>query len=185
MSKSVEKSLEEMELILEEAKSVPLSSKVIVDAEGLTELIADIRLHMPEEITQAKRIAQERRDILDNAQAEAEDIIDKARQRADIMIEEHQITKEAKNAAEDILGRARAEADAAVSSAKAKAEAMTLKAKKWSDEICSSASSYVENIIKETDETLTKNVNDIRRLRQSVKDALAKSSIFDNPDFDD
>ncbi|MGN0526907.1 MAG: hypothetical protein ACI4IF_05685 [Acutalibacteraceae bacterium] len=185
MSISIEKSLEEMELILEEAKSVPLSSKVIVDAEGLTELIADIRLHMPEEITQAKRIAQERRDILDNAQSEAEDIIDKARQRADIMIEEHQITKEAKNAAEDIIGRARAEAEATVSSAKAKAEDMTSKAEKWSEDIRRNASSYVENIIKDTDETLTKNVNDIRRLRQSVKDALVQSGVFDRPNFDD
>jgi hypothetical protein len=34
---------------------------------------------------------------------------------------------------------------------------------------------YVENVIKDTDETLTRSVNDIRTLRQSLRDALSAS----------
>lgn len=179
----VERALADMEQIIEEAKTIPFSGKTMIDGEEFLRLIADIRLNMPEEITQAKRIAQERRDILDRATAEAEDIVAKARQRADIMIEEHQITKEAKTAAEDIFRQARAEADTMVSDAKAYAEDITKKAEKWSTDIRRNASAYVEQIIKDTDETLTASVNDIRRLRQSVKDVLGQQAA--RPNFND
>ena len=173
-----------MEQLIDEAKSVPFSTKTLMDTEELSRLIEDIRLNMPEEITQAKRIAQERRDILDQAQAEAESIIDKARQRADIMIEEHQITKEAKSAAEDIFRQAKLESEELLATSKQKAEDMTLRAEKWSNDIRKNASAYVEGIIKDTDETLTNSVNDIRRLRQSIKSALG-SSASSKPDFND
>ncbi len=181
----VEKSLADIEKLVEEAKMMPFSNKTIIDQEELLRLVEDIRLNMPGEITQAKRIAQERRDILDKAQLEAEDIINKARQRADIMVEEHQITKEAKSAAEDIFLRTKTEAEELLSTAKRNAEEMTLKAEKWSNDIRRNASAYVETIIRDTDETLTKSVNDIRKLRQSVKDALAQNGVSKKPDFED
>ena len=181
----VEKSLADMEQLIDEAKSVPFSTKTLMDTEELSRLIEDIRLNMPEEITQAKRIAQERRDILDQAQLEAEDIINKARQRADLMIEAHQITKEAKGAADGILQQARDEATAVRSEAKANARDIMDKAEKWSDDIRRNASSYVETIIRDTDETLTKSVNDIRKLRQSVRDALSQNNAGSKPRFDD
>ena len=170
----VEKSLADMEQLIDEAKSVPFSTKTLMDTEELSRLIEDIRLNMPEEITQAKRIAQERRDILDRAQIEA----------ADIMVEEHQITKEAKSAAEDIFRQTKAEADALLASSKQRAEDMMSKAEKWSNDIRRNASSYVETIIRDTDETLTNSVNDIRKLRQSVKEALAHNNAS-KPGFDD
>ena len=60
---------------------------------------------------------------------------------------------------------------------------MTLKAEKWSNDIRRNASSYVETIIRDTDETLTNSVNDIRKLRQSVKEALAHNNST-RPDFE-
>ena len=43
----------------------------------------------------------------------------------------------------------------------------------------------VETIIRVTDETLTKSVNDIRKLRQSIRDALAQNNTASKPRFDD
>ncbi len=182
---NIETSLESMETLIAEAKAMPFSSKLLIDEEELSRLIEDIRLNMPIEITQAKKIAQERRDILNDAEAEAEAIINKARQRADLMIEEHQITKEAKAAADGILQQARDEAAAVRSEAKNHARDITDKAEKWSDDIRRTASSYVETIVRETDETLTKNVNDIRKLRQNIRDALGQSAGSSKPRFED
>ena len=181
---NVENCLRSMEQLIDEAKSVPFSTKTLMDTEELSRLIEDIRLNMPEEITQAKRIAQERRDILDQAQLEAQDIVNKARQRADLMVEEHQITKEAKSAAEDIFRQTKAEADALLTASKQHADEITRRAEKWSSDIMKNASSYVETIIRDTDETLTKSVNDIRVLRKSVKEALEKNK-FTRPTFED
>lgn len=182
---NIETSLENIERIIAEAKAMPFSTKLLIDEEELSTLVEDIRLNMPVEITQAKKIAQERRDILNDAESQSEEIIDKARQRADIMIEQHQITKEAKAAADDILQQARDEAAAVRAEAKANARDMMEKAEKWSDDIRRSASAYVETIIRDTDEILTKSVTDVRRLRQSVRDTLAKSEASAKPRFED
>ncbi len=182
---NIETTLESIDRLIAEAKAMPFSSKLLIDEEELARLVEDIRLNMPIEITQAKKIAQERRDILNDAEAQAEEIVLKARQRADVMIEEHQITKEAKSAADGILQQARDEASAVRSEAKANARDIMDKAEKWSDDIRRNASSYVETIIRETDETLPKSVHDIRKLRQSVRDALSQSGLSSKPKFED
>ena len=81
---SIDTLLNDMDTVIEEGRSVPFSSKLAVDVDELRRIIEDIRLNMPVEITQAKKIAAERRDILNAADAQAEDIIIKARQRADL-----------------------------------------------------------------------------------------------------
>ena len=181
---NIETSLENIERIIAEAKTMPFSTKLLIDEEELSRLVEDIRLNMPVEITQAKKIAQERRDILNDAEAQAGEIIEKARQRADIMIEQHQITKEAKAAADDMLQQARDEAAAVRTEAKNNARDIMARAEKWSDDIRRSASAYVETIIRDTDETLTKSLTDVRRLRQSVRETLAKTEAAAKPNFD-
>ena len=109
------------------------------------------------------------------ADAAAEEIIIKARQRADLMVEEHQITKEAKEAALAIMQQAKDESNAIISASKAKAMEIMDKSERWSNDMRKNASAYVENVIKDTDETLTRSVNDIRTLRQSLRDALSAS----------
>lgn len=180
---SIDTLLNDMDTVIEEGRSVPFSSKLAVDVEELKRIIEDIRLNMPVEITQAKKIAAERRDILNAADAEAEDIIIKARQRADLMVEEHQITKEAKEAALAIMQQAKDESNMLLEASKAKANEIMTKAERWSGDMRKNASAYVEGVIKDTDDTLTRSVNDIRTLRQSLHDAL-NAGVEPRPDFD-
>jgi phage baseplate assembly protein W len=57
------------------------------------------------------------------------------------------------------------------------------KAERWSNDMRKNASNYVENVIKDTDETLTRSVNDVRTLRQSIHDAL-NTPTEPRPNFD-
>ena len=180
---SIDTLLNDMDTVIEEGRSVPFSSKLAVDVDELRRIIEDIRLNMPVEITQAKKIAAERRDILNAAEANAEEIIMKARQRADLMVEEHQITKEAKEAALAIMQQAKEESNALIEASKAKANDIAEKAERWSSDMRRNASAYVEGVIRDTDETLTRSVNDIRTLRQSLHDALNAPS-EPKPNFD-
>lgn len=180
---SIDNLLKDMDTVLDEGKTVPFSNKLMVDVEELKRLIEDIRLNMPTEITQAKKIAAERRDILNAAESESESIIAKARQQADLMVEEHQITKEAREAARGIMQQAKNESEALLSASKENARDIMDKAEKWSSDMRRNASNYVESIIKDTDETLTKSVNDIRQLRQSVRDALSRN-VDSRPNID-
>ena len=52
--------LETLEDLLETSRSVPFSTKVIVNKEDVLDLIKEIRLKLPDELKQAKWIKEER-----------------------------------------------------------------------------------------------------------------------------
>ena len=87
--------LETIEDMLERSKSIPFSTKAIVDKEELLEIIKEIRLKLPEELKQAKWVKEERQRILVEAQKEADGIVKEAENRIISMIDEHEITRKA------------------------------------------------------------------------------------------
>ena len=85
---TIEDLLEEIETILDEGKTVPFTSNLLVDAQAIKTAIEDIRLNMPDELMQARKIASERKEILSAAQDNADKIIEKAHVRAKEIISE-------------------------------------------------------------------------------------------------
>ena len=168
---TIENLLEEIEAILEEGKSVPFTSNLLVDAQAIKTAIEDIRLNMPEELMQARKIASERKEILTGAQDNADRIIEQAHLKAKEIISEDEITRGAEMRAEEILRDAKQTANEIVEQAKASATEITEQARAWSKDMRQSASEYVESIVAVADETLTTSVNEIRRARQHLKAA--------------
>ena len=80
--------LETLEDMLEKSRTVPFSSKCVVDKDEILDIIKEIRLKLPEELKQAKWVKEERQRILVEAQNEAEN-------RIISMIDEHEITRKA------------------------------------------------------------------------------------------
>ena len=87
--------LETIEEILENSKSIPFSTKAVVDKEEMLDIIKEIRLKLPDELKQAKWVKEERQRILVEAQKEADDIVKEAENRIISMIDEHEITRKA------------------------------------------------------------------------------------------
>lgn len=168
---TIENLLDEIETILEEGKSVPFTSNLLVDSAAIKTAIEDIRLNMPDELMQARKIASERKEILAGAQENADKIIEKAHMRAKEIISEDEITRGAEAQAAEIMQQARAAANEIVEQARASAAELTEQARNWSKEMRSSASEYVESIVAVADETLTNSVNEIRRARQHLRAA--------------
>ena len=168
---TIENLLEEIENILDEGKTVPFTSNLLVDAQAIKTAIEDIRLNMPEELMQARKIASERKEILTGAQDNADRIIEQAHLKAKEIISEDEITRGAEMRAEEILRDAKQTANEIVEQAKASATEITEQARAWSKDMRQSASEYVESIVAVADETLTTSVNEIRRARQHLKAA--------------
>ena len=87
--------LETLEEMLENSKTIPFSTKGIVNKEEMLEIIKEIRLKLPDELKQAKWVKEERQRILVEAQKEADDIVKEAENRIISMIDEHEITRKA------------------------------------------------------------------------------------------
>lgn len=76
----LEERLDELELALAEARPMPLSASVLVSREVLTQLVAEIRELLPEEIRQARWVLRERESLLEEADQTAQRLIADARQ---------------------------------------------------------------------------------------------------------
>lgn len=98
--------LENLEELIENSSKVPFSSKVMVDKEELGEILEEIRLKLPDELKQAKRIKDERLNIINDAQKEADELLKEAENKIIQMVDEHVITKQAIMQKEEIIENA-------------------------------------------------------------------------------
>ena len=96
------KLLEELEDIVDEATGLPLSNKIMVDAEEIFQIVREIRLALPDDVQQAKWIRDERDRILEEAKTEYERIIREAKKQADYLVETDDITLRATKLAGEI-----------------------------------------------------------------------------------
>ena len=96
------KLLEELEDIVDDATGLPLSNKILVDAEEIFQIVREIRLALPDDVQQAKWIRDERDRILGEAKAEYERIIREAKKQADYLVETDDITLRATKLAAEI-----------------------------------------------------------------------------------
>lgn len=139
--------LDELEDILENASTLPFSSKVMVDAEELFEIIREIRIKLPDELKQASWIKEERQRILAEAQKDADTLLSEAKLRLEELIEEDEITKKAKERAEEIITKAQNNAKS----------------------IRLGALEYADNILLETQENLKEIIELLNNNRQELR----------------
>ena len=114
--------LEHLEELIREAKSMPLSSSVLVNREEILEMIAEMKEAMPEEIKQARWIVRDRDELLTKAREEGERIVGQAH--------EEQLRMARK---EEIVARATTEADRVVSEGEERARVMRTEAEDYVD----------------------------------------------------
>ena len=94
--------LDNLEELLESGAKVPFSSKVMVDAEELREIIEEMRLKIPDELKQAKWVKEERHRIIADAESEAQKRLNDTQNQIVNLIDEHVITKQAQEQKEQI-----------------------------------------------------------------------------------
>ena len=100
---NVNELLDTIEDALEEGANVPLSGgKKIVDVEQIRDLLDEIRANLPGELRQAQQIVNDRAQIVETANAQAQVIVKKAEERARILTREAEIVKAAQQRAAEI-----------------------------------------------------------------------------------
>lgn len=145
--------VEELEDLLEDASSVPLSRKVMVDPDEIFEILKEIRQNLPEEIKQAMWITEEKERILTEAQQEANEIRasatkeaermrTEAQNRLQEMISEHDITRSAENLAREIEMKA-----------DQNARAISMQATTYIDDMFASAQGKLSDLLSILDES--------------------------------
>jgi cell division septum initiation protein DivIVA len=105
----VEGVLDELIDIVSTAKSVPLSSSVMVARDEVLELLEAARDEFPEELRRARRLLKDREEVLASARREAGEIIEDARVHAERMVQRTEIVRQAEHRVVRLVEDAEAE----------------------------------------------------------------------------
>ncbi len=103
--------VERLSTLLENGRKLPLSNNVVVDQSVALDLLEQLRLAVPEEVKQARRITDESDRILERAQEEADRIIARAQEQAAFLIEERELTRAAEQRSREIIDDGHAQAE--------------------------------------------------------------------------
>jgi hypothetical protein len=103
--------VERINALLENGRRLPLSNNVVVDQSVALDLVEQLRLAVPEEVKQARRITEESDRILERAQEEADRIVARAQEQAAFLIEERELTRAAEERSRQIVDEGHAQAD--------------------------------------------------------------------------
>ena len=139
--------LENLEELIESGSKVPFSSKVMVDKEELSMVLEEIRLKLPDELKQAKRIKDERLNILNDAQQEAEKILKEAELKIVELVDENAITRQAIEQKEEIIENAN----------------------RISKEISTGTRDYADSLLEKVEEVLSQTIAIVKENRRELK----------------
>lgn len=171
--------LEDLEDVLDDATSMPMTKKSLVDVEKIKTIIEDIRLNTPHETKQAKAIIDSRNTILEDANKEAKSIIEEAQAQARELVARDQITQTAQQEAAELLARAKDEGEAAIrdaqaraneilSTATAQANDMLAAAQKNRRDSVAAVNNYAEDTLLKIDDALYRALKDVRGIRDNL-----------------
>ena len=151
---NVNELLDTIEDTLEESTSMPLSGgKRLVDVEKVRDYLEDIRANLPGELRQAQQIVNDRAQIVDTANAQAQAIVKKAEERARILVSDAEIVKAAQQRAAEIT-------------AAAQSESRTLR---------QTVTDYCDNMLKTTEEAMVENAAQVKNVRANLRQNAKKN----------
>lgn len=83
--------LEELIVLIEDAKSMPLSASCIVNRSQVLDLIEEIRILLPESVQRADQLLADRETVVQDGRREADRLVARARAEAHRLISEHEV----------------------------------------------------------------------------------------------
>lgn len=102
--------LSELEEMVREAKSMPLSSSALLNRDEVLELIEEIKGSLPDEIKQARWVVKDREELLAKARRDAEAMVEQARAEQLRLASHEAVMQRAKEEAERIVQEAQEDA---------------------------------------------------------------------------
>jgi vacuolar-type H+-ATPase subunit H len=146
--------VERLEALVVNARKMPLTSQIILEQATILDLIDQLRVAIPEEVRQARRINQESDRVLGRARDEAEQIIGAAQEQAALLLQDQSILREAESKAQDILDRAQVK----------------------SEETMRGADEYAADVLVRLDSDLVKTLSIIKKSLEVIEERKPRST---------
>lgn len=104
--------VDRLEAAISKGMVVPFSAKRMIDEDECLDIIEQMRIAVPEEIRQARRVTQEKERVLAQAKEEADRVVAMSQEQASRLTEQHVLTLAAQERSQLIVDQATSEAQA-------------------------------------------------------------------------
>jgi len=148
--------VDELTTVIENARNVPMSGSCMVPRDHVLDLLDDLRESLPEDVQAAGAIVEQRTEILQQAQAEAERLTTRTRDDAEQLLlqAEHQreeILAAARRQRDELLAQAQADAEQLILEAEGEAEALVADGRRRREAMIAEAQLEHERLMTETE----------------------------------
>ena len=148
--------VDELSTVIENARSVPMSGSCMVPRDHLLDLLDDLRESLPEDVQAAGAIVEQRTEILQQAQAEAERLTGRTRAESEQLLSSAQRQRDdllgtARRQRDDLLARAQEEAERLLADAETEAERLIEEGRTHREALIAQALAEHERLITETE----------------------------------
>jgi cell division septum initiation protein DivIVA len=175
--------VDQLTTVIENARSVPMSGSCMVPRDHLLDLLDDLRESLPEDVQAAGAIVEQRTEILQQAQAEAERLTGRTRGESEQLLgsarrQRDELLGTARRQRDELLAQAQAEAEELLADAEAEAERLVAEGHRQQAELLAAAHAEHARLITETevyrgavsraDELGAQTATDVARMRAEV-----------------
>lgn len=161
--------LQELEEMVRDAKSMPLSSSALLNRDEVLVLIEELKDSLPEEIKQARWVVKDREELLAKARRDSEAMVDAAREEQ-LRMASH----------EAVVQRAREESERIVHEAQDDARRLRLEAEDYADAKLAQLEVVLQKIIEESaasNEALHRTIDQVIAGREKLRGAAPAAEL--------
>jgi cell division septum initiation protein DivIVA len=147
--------IDRLDGMMQQSRRSFIGGKVQVDEGEMQQIIDQMRASIPNEVKQARRVLQERENIIKSAQDEAEQIVTFARQQAEYLTSEHGLLQEAKVRSEMVIREANDQKEMVINEAR---------------RFAMEAIISVDTVLEALDSEVVSKKRNVRRVLESLQD---------------
>lgn len=176
----IEKAIDEIYEYVESCKPSKLyPNKVTVSKDELYDLLDALRMCAPEEIKRYQKIINNREEILNEAQQQAQNIMNQAQAQTQQLLDQNELVQTAYAQAEQIVAQAQQQAEQIVAQAVNESEQVRTSALYYTSDLLGEAGRNIETSLKEMESkstmlisALKKDIEIIKSNRAELKDQI-------------
>ena len=174
MNNNLEELITALYDMIQDAKSVPLSSeKCIIERDKALDMLDDLSAQLPGELKQARTIVASREELVSQARREAENIIRNAHAEAEKLIEHEVIYQQTLAKCQEMAKANMAECEERIRQTEAQMEQIKI-----------ASFGYVDNSLRQTEETILKALNEVKGTRAKFQNITKPASVVDSNQYD-
>ena len=177
----IENSIQELEIFIDNCKSVPLSpNKIVVNREEIEYIIDDLKRNIPEEVERYRKVISNKEAIEREAQDKANQLINEATNKTYELLSENEIMLQAKQRADEIVNMAYEQAQAILDDAVTQGNAYKQSAQQYLNDMLVNMHDMIYSCIDTTTKNTNKFLEQLNKAGDTVRENISELNGADN-----